>query len=383
MTTNTPLVVIAGQARQLPSGNALGGITGGTATGEALVYGQSNAALTSAALTTPDIGAANGTSLTLTGALQVDGNTTLGNASGDTLTINPNTWTIPNGIGFVKTAQSSVAEQLISFKVSDDAVGSLTLANSSSADGVMAPQFVSTHPSNGAGMNFTGRKTTDSGTAGAILFVAQTAAAGALGTSPCHEFRNLSTAQLIITASHNVTLKGGSTSPALDAASADTVAMVGVDNGAGNRELQIQPESGGYLAYGADVMRRVPNANRDWTSRVKTITTTNNTQTTLDTIAIMASSTYLIESRIVARRTGGSAGTADDGATYVRRGSYTTKSGTVTLLGVEVIGTDREDQAGWDVTLDINGTDVRVRVTGATNNNISWQAETTVQRISS
>ena len=40
MTTNTPLVMITGETRQLPSGNKLGGITGGAATGEAVTQDQ-------------------------------------------------------------------------------------------------------------------------------------------------------------------------------------------------------------------------------------------------------------------------------------------------------------------------------------------------------
>lgn len=181
---------------------------------------------------------------------------------------------------------------------------------------------------------------------------------------------------------HALALAGGSTSPTAATATADVVTLQGVDNGAGNRELYVQPESGGYVAYGADTLRRQPNANRSVDDRVKATTTTSGTQATLDTIAITSDSTYLIESRITARRTGGASGTADDGASYVRRGTYTTKSGTVTLMGsVQTIGTDAEDQAAWDATLDINSTNVRVRVTGAASNNISWMAQTTVQRI--
>jgi hypothetical protein len=170
----------------------------------------------------------------------------------------------------------------------------------------------------------------------------------------------------------------------LNAAATDVVSMVGVDNGAGNRELQIQPESGGLIAYGADVLRRVPTANRNVDDRVKATTTTDATVKTVDTIAITASSTYLIQTRIVGRRTGGVSGTADDGCSYVRRGTYTTKAGVVTLMGaVETIGTDREDQAGFDATLTISSTNVLVRVTGAASNNMSWQAHTLVERIAS
>ena len=180
----------------------------------------------------------------------------------------------------------------------------------------------------------------------------------------------------------NLVLSGSTRT--LGAATADCVSQAAPDNGAGNAEWQVQPESGGLMAYGADVLRRVPTANNNVDDRVKKITTTDATVTTVDTIPITASSTYLIQARVIGRRTGGVSGTADDGCSYVRRGTYTTKSGVVTLLGaVETIGTDREDQAGFDATLTISGTNVLVRVTGAASNNMSWQAHTLVERIAS
>lgn len=56
-------------------------------------------------------------------------------------------------------------------------------------------------------------------------------------------------------ATKNLVLSAGSTSPVLGAATADAVSIAGVDNGAGNREFQVQPESGGILAFGANVLR--------------------------------------------------------------------------------------------------------------------------------
>lgn len=183
-------------------------------------------------------------------------------------------------------------------------------------------------------------------------------------------------------ATRNLILGGGST--VLGAATADMVSQAGVDNGAGNREWQVQPEAGGLFALGNNKFRRVPTANQDVYHWTPTVNTTDGTQTTLATIPITASRTYMITARVVARRTGGSAGTADDGASYERRGTYTTKSGTVTLMGsVQTLGTDAEDQAGWDVTLDISTTNVRVRVTGATNNNVTWMGDITVQSVAS
>lgn len=112
------------------------------------------------------------------------------------------------------------------------------------------------------------------------------------------------------------------------------------------------------------------------------VTTTDATVTTLETISISASKTYLVESRVLARRTGGTAGTADDGAVYIRRAMVTTKGGTVTINAVQD-GLTQEDQAGWDCTLDVNAATIRVRVTGAVDNNITWHSTTIVQEVGS
>jgi len=102
------------------------------------------------------------------------------------------------------------------------------------------------------------------------------------------------------------------------------------------------------------------------------VTTTNATQTTLHTIPIVASNTYKIRAEVTARRTGGSAGTADDAAAYEFVGTYKTAAGVVTLIGAVTALYTAESQAGWDATFTISGTNVLVRVTGATNNNIVW-----------
>ena len=109
--------------------------------------------------------------------------------------------------------------------------------------------------------------------------------------------------------------------------------------------------------------------------------TTDATVTTVQTITITASNSYLIESRIVARRTGGVSGTADDGAVYIRRALVTTKAGTVTISAVQD-GLTQEDQAGWDATFTVSGASILVRVTGAASNNITWHATTIVQHLS-
>jgi hypothetical protein len=67
------------------------------------------------------------------------------------------------------------------------------------------------------------------------------------------------------------------------------------------------------------------------------------------------------------------------GASYLRRALYRRVGGTVTLIGsVQTIGTDAEETAGWDATLDISSTLVRVRVTGAAATTIDWTARITL-----
>lgn len=111
------------------------------------------------------------------------------------------------------------------------------------------------------------------------------------------------------------------------------------------------------------------------------VATTDATVTTLHTIAITSSNTYLIEARVVARRTGGVSGTADDGAVYIRRAMVTTKAGTVTINTVQD-GLTQEDQAAWDCTLDVSTTNIRVRVTGAASNNVTWHSTVIIQNLS-
>jgi hypothetical protein len=109
-------------------------------------------------------------------------------------------------------------------------------------------------------------------------------------------------------------------------------------------------------------------------------TTTDATQTTLQTITLAASMTYLIEARVIARRTGGAAGTAEDAAAYIVTGVFKNVAGVATLVGTLNV-VFAEDQAAWDGTMDATGADVRVRVTGAANNNVVWHVTTLLQNV--
>lgn len=112
------------------------------------------------------------------------------------------------------------------------------------------------------------------------------------------------------------------------------------------------------------------------------VLTTDGNATTLATIAIPATTTVMIEARVVARRTGGSAGVAEDGATYIVAGAYKNVAGTATEIGEGSLFS-AEDQAGWACTLTPSSGNVLLQVTGATNNNVSWSATYRVYSITS
>ena len=127
--------------------------------------------------------------------------------------------------------------------------------------------------------------------------------------------------------------------------------------------------------------RQVGSVSRMATGSSK-VTTTDATVTTVQTYTIPASTTWAFDGYVVARRTGGVSGTAEDGASYRVEGVIKNAAGTATSIGstVTVIG---ESQAGWDVTVDVTGATARVRVTGASNNNVSWVYTGNVRQISS
>ncbi len=116
--------------------------------------------------------------------------------------------------------------------------------------------------------------------------------------------------------------------------------------------------------------------------QMATVNTTDNTQTTLDTFAIPTTTTVLIDAHVVARRTGGAGGTAEDGAGYVIRGAFKNVAGTATLIGAVNASFTAEDQPTWDATLDVNGGNARVRVTGANGNNVTWNSYLIIRNVS-
>ena len=109
---------------------------------------------------------------------------------------------------------------------------------------------------------------------------------------------------------------------------------------------------------------------------VGAVSTTNATITSIYAFNPTANTTYCYKATFVARCTGGTSGTVDDGAHFERRFGSTTKAGTVTAIGsVQTMGTDQKDASlsTATVTLSVSGTQILAAVTGVANVNISWQ----------
>jgi len=105
-----------------------------------------------------------------------------------------------------------------------------------------------------------------------------------------------------------------------------------------------------------------------------TVATTDATVTTIDTINTISNTSLFLEAYVSARRTGGTGGTPNDCATYIRRVKVKNDAGTVTL-GTVQDGFTSEDQTAWDVTWAVSGTNVILQVTGAANNNVTWNSK--------
>ena len=106
-------------------------------------------------------------------------------------------------------------------------------------------------------------------------------------------------------------------------------------------------------------------------------TTTNGTATAAPGIGSFtptAGTQTTVQAVVTARRTGGTAGSLNDGAGYLLYATFrVTPGGTVTSTGTSYT-TIGEHQAGWDAQLKTDGTVIYVEVTGALNNNVTWHA---------
>ena len=123
-----------------------------------------------------------------------------------------------------------------------------------------------------------------------------------------------------------------------------------------------------------------------WKMRpLATVTTTDATLTTLETIPMTSAYASRVKVSVVARRTGGTLGTAEDCAAYERVVLCKMVTGTAVIVGAVLNGQamDLESQALWDCTVTNSGGNLLVQVTGAISNNITWLCQTQVWEVNS
>lgn len=152
--------------------------------------------------------------------------------------------------------------------------------------------------------------------------------------------------------------------------------------------LPIQTDREGHIVWDPLDVRRLHDTLLDLARGIAlkpieaSVETTDATVTTLATLTLEDASSYQIVADVVARRTGGTLGTAGDGASTRFIGTYRRVSGgDATLIGSMTTVHNAESQAGWNAAFIVSGADVLVRVTGAVNNNVTWHAVITLQRI--
>ena len=102
-----------------------------------------------------------------------------------------------------------------------------------------------------------------------------------------------------------------------------------------------------------------------------TVSTTDATLTTIDTVAIPTDKAVLTRAELVAIKDD-----QTEKAGFLIEAIYANNSGTVTLQG-SVSYIHRQMPTGWDVTFVISGTDVLIRVAGNAATNIDWKCSRT------
>jgi hypothetical protein len=103
------------------------------------------------------------------------------------------------------------------------------------------------------------------------------------------------------------------------------------------------------------------------------VTTTGAATSTVGVVPIPVNTTVLIQAYITARRTGGSAGTAEDGGGFIWYGTFKNVAGTATIITAPTY-TAMTDQVAWLIDYTIAAANVNVNVTGSVNNNVAWTA---------
>lgn len=112
-----------------------------------------------------------------------------------------------------------------------------------------------------------------------------------------------------------------------------------------------------------------------------TVSTTDATQTTLQTVAIPTDTAVYLNTKILARRTGGTSGTAGDSAVYEYTGRVKDVGGTVTIPTLFPQADFVSEDQDWSIIWAVDGTSIDIDVIGAADNDITWEVTTYYQEL--
>lgn len=101
------------------------------------------------------------------------------------------------------------------------------------------------------------------------------------------------------------------------------------------------------------------------------VNTTDDTATTAASFTTRSNHAYHVRGTIVATETGD----FDEVASYAVHGTFKNDGGTLSLIGSVTADHTAESTSAWAATLDASGSDIRARVTGAADTNITWLAD--------
>lgn len=107
----------------------------------------------------------------------------------------------------------------------------------------------------------------------------------------------------------------------------------------------------------------------------QSVLTTGATVTTIKTIPVKLNSIFYISAIITGVRTGGSAGAVGDAACYHIEAGAKNSAGTAVQMGSNTVLKAVEDVVGWAADITESGGNMLVRVTGAANTDITWNAK--------
>jgi len=113
---------------------------------------------------------------------------------------------------FTKPGETpSVAEAIVTFRISDDATGKLDVMNQITTDSVFVPMLRGTGPSTRNALHIRAAGTTDSGSNALMVLDARIGVSTAVATRPPFSFTNAGTQVLGITAAGGLDISGGTT----------------------------------------------------------------------------------------------------------------------------------------------------------------------------